>query len=166
MTFSNPTIFNHVCYYTISSTSARVLHEPLGEAYYYGPERMSNRFTAENRPEEFKKFADLTSLKVREARQALARLSMLIPALRSHRNGITSQARTSTELAGRSSRMYAQACFAMLNQLIVIPRWLNTSSLLSTKRLLLLLCPIKRKMATPRSFLRANYLAQMYTMHS
>lgn len=41
----------------------RVLHEPLGEAYYYGPERMSKRFTAESRPEEFKKYADLTSMK-------------------------------------------------------------------------------------------------------
>lgn len=42
----------------------RVLHEPLGEPYYYGPERMSNRFTEEKRPEDFKKYAELTFAKV------------------------------------------------------------------------------------------------------
>lgn len=44
--------------------TCRVLHEPLGEAYYYGPERMSNRFTAENRPEDFEKYSQLTFAKV------------------------------------------------------------------------------------------------------
>lgn len=43
-----------------------VFHEPLGEPFYYGPERMSNRFNAENRPEDFKKYKDLTFNKVRE----------------------------------------------------------------------------------------------------
>jgi len=42
----------------------RVCHEPYGEAYYYGPERMSPRFTAESRPEDFKKYADLTFKKI------------------------------------------------------------------------------------------------------
>lgn len=42
-----------------------VFHEPLGEPFYYGPERMSNRFNAENRPEDFKKYKDLTFKKVR-----------------------------------------------------------------------------------------------------
>ena len=53
------------CSHAIIGSPCRVLHEPLGEAYYYGPERMSKRFTAESRPEEFKKYADLTSMKVR-----------------------------------------------------------------------------------------------------
>jgi len=38
----------------------RTLHEPFGEPFYYGPERMSNRFTPEGRPEDFKKYGDLT----------------------------------------------------------------------------------------------------------
>ncbi|CAD6580940.1 MAG: hypothetical protein CYPHOPRED_001396 [Cyphobasidiales sp. Tagirdzhanova-0007] len=38
----------------------RVLHEPLGEPFYYGPERMSRRFTEERRPEDFKKYAKVT----------------------------------------------------------------------------------------------------------
>lgn len=42
-----------------------VFHEPLGEPFYYGPERMSNRFTAEQRPEDFSKFKNLTFEKVR-----------------------------------------------------------------------------------------------------
>lgn len=42
----------------------RTLHEPFGEPFYYGPERMSNRFTAENKPEEFERYKDLTFHKV------------------------------------------------------------------------------------------------------
>lgn len=41
-----------------------MFHEPLGEPFYYGPERMSPRFTAENRPEDFQKYKDLTFKKM------------------------------------------------------------------------------------------------------
>ena len=42
-----------------------VLHEPLGEPFYYSPERMSKRFSQGSRPEDFSKYADLTFGKVR-----------------------------------------------------------------------------------------------------
>lgn len=44
-----------------------VLHEPLGEPFYYSRERMSKRFSRESRPEDFSKYADLTFGKVRSA---------------------------------------------------------------------------------------------------
>lgn len=47
-----------------ATCNGRVLHEPLGEPFYYGPERMSSRFTAENRPDEFQNYAELTFAKV------------------------------------------------------------------------------------------------------
>lgn len=56
---SGGTVVSHA-WLTFIVFGYRVLHEPFGEAFYFGPQRMSSRFTPEKRPQDFAKYCDLS----------------------------------------------------------------------------------------------------------
>lgn len=64
----------------------RVLHEPLGEPYYYGPQRMSKRFNAENSADLMEQHQNLTFDAVRRNHNEFNRAgSDLLAGMAKHR---------------------------------------------------------------------------------
>lgn len=51
----------------------RVLHEPMGDAFYFGPEKLSDRYSRNQCDEEYAHYKESTFKKVRLLRRCLRR---------------------------------------------------------------------------------------------